>query len=73
MLWGLWVCLLALCMDVFSWMYVCIPHNLQCLERPEEDIGFPETGVSDSCKPPCVCWESNPGSLERRAASTCNC
>lgn len=24
-----------------------------------DDIGSPEIGVTDSCKPPCECWESN--------------
>ena len=23
----------------------------------KEGIGFPDTGVTDSCEPPCRCWE----------------
>ena len=34
---------------------------------PEEGIGYPETGVTGGCKPPCRCWESNP--LPWKAAS----
>ena len=34
-----------------------------------EGIRSPGTGVTDSCKLPCGCWELNPGSLEEQAVS----
>lgn len=32
--------------------------------RIQKDIRPPETGVTDSCKLPCGCWESNQGPIE---------
>ena len=43
----------SMCMYVFMYvhhLYVCI----QCLWRPEEDVGFPGTGVASGCEPPCM-------------------
>ena len=34
----------------FACMYVCVPL---CLQRPKDDIGSPETEVTDSCESPC--------------------
>jgi hypothetical protein len=31
-----------------------------------EGVRFPETGVNDSRKLPCGCWELNPGLLEEQ-------
>ncbi|XP_038177019.1 E3 ubiquitin-protein ligase NEDD4 isoform X7 [Arvicola amphibius] len=35
-----------------------------CLDKTEEGVGSPGSEVTDSCEPPCGCWELNPGSLE---------
>lgn len=34
--------------------------------RPEEDVGFPGTGIVDSCELPCGCWELNLSPLEEQ-------
>lgn len=39
---------------------------MQCMQRPEDGIGSLETGVTDSCKLPCLCSELNPGSLQEQ-------
>ena len=31
-----------------------------------EGVGFPETGIIDSCELPCVYWELNAGPLEEQ-------
>ena len=31
----------------------------QCPQRPEEGIRYSLSGVIDSCKPPCGCWDLN--------------
>jgi hypothetical protein len=37
----------------FSCLYVCMYCTCGwCLERPEEEIGSPGTGVTDGCEPP---------------------
>jgi hypothetical protein len=48
-------------------MYVYVPHecmhacmHVWCLQRPEEGTRSPGTGVTNDCKPPRECWESNP-------------
>jgi hypothetical protein len=49
-----------LCVSVLS---VCMPkHHLYAWypKKPEDGLGFPGTGVTDCCEPPCGCWESNP-------------
>ena len=35
-----------------------------CSQKSEEGIRSPKTGVRDSCKPPCGCWESDSGRLQ---------
>ena len=30
-------------------------------QRAEKGLGFPETGVTGSCEPPCECWELSQG------------
>lgn len=39
-----------------------------CLKKLEESIRLPTTGLTESCKQPCGCLESNPGLLEEQAA-----
>ena len=39
---------------------------LHCLWKPEEDITFPETEITDACEPLCGCQELNPGPLEEQ-------
>ncbi|ERE67235.1 MMP37-like protein [Cricetulus griseus] len=46
-----------------SYSGVCL-HVYLCPERPEEGIGLPGIGVTDSCEPSCGFWEWNPGLLE---------
>lgn len=35
---------------VFACMYVCVPHARLVLQRPEDGIGSPQTGVTDCCE-----------------------
>ncbi|EDL84129.1 neural precursor cell expressed, developmentally down-regulated gene 4A, isoform CRA_d [Rattus norvegicus] len=35
-----------------------------CLDKNEEGGGSPGSDVTDTCEPPCGCWELNPSSLE---------
>lgn len=35
-----------------------------CLDKTEEGGGSPGSDVTDTCDPPCGCWEMNPNSLE---------
>jgi hypothetical protein len=47
----------------------CIYENhvhYWCLWRSEDGIGSSETGVGGGCKPPCGCWEPNPGPLQEQ-------
>jgi hypothetical protein len=48
----------------FASRYVCTPH--MCLERLEEGVGYPESGVLDSGEPPYDCLELNTGSLQEQ-------
>ena len=52
-----------MCIGVYA-KYTSMYHNMKCPQRPEEGIGSPGTGVRDSCKPPCECWELNLDPLE---------
>lgn len=47
--------------------YMCVRY----LSRPEEGVGSPGIGVTDSGEPPCECWESNTGPLEGQRALNC--
>jgi hypothetical protein len=49
-------------------MYVCVPCGYKCSQRPEEGVGSPRVGVTDSCKPPIMGthWEMNSGPLEEQ-------
>ncbi|XP_028627188.1 E3 ubiquitin-protein ligase NEDD4 isoform X2 [Grammomys surdaster] len=35
-----------------------------CVDKTEEGGGSPGSDVTDTCEPPCGCWELNPNSLE---------
>lgn len=35
-----------------------------CLDKTEDGGGSPGSDVTDTCEPPCGCWELNPNSLE---------
>lgn len=37
----------------------------QCLRRPEDKVGSPETGIADSCEQPYGCWELKMGFFGR--------
>jgi len=57
---------------MFACMCVCIQCTL-CLQRPEQDVRSPGTGVMDGCKLPCRSWELNPSLLSSdRATSALN-
>lgn len=38
----------------------------RCPQRPEQGIGSPDTGVTDTCELPHGCWESNLGSPQEQ-------
>ena len=38
-----------------AWMSVCAPCRFRCLQRPEENAGFPGTRHTSSCELPDVC------------------
>ena len=44
--------------------HVSVSMFAWCPEKPEEDIGYPETGLTNSCELLCGCWELNSGPLE---------
>ena len=47
--------------------YVYTNHiRAWCLQRSEEGVGSPRTGVIDGCEPPCRCQELNSGLLEEQ-------
>ena len=48
---------------MFACMYVYVP----CLCLVSKSTGSSGTRVTDSCEPPCGCWELNPDSLEEQA------
>lgn len=40
---------------------------MQCLQRTEDGLGFPGSGVTYGCDPPCQCWKLNiPGPLQEQ-------
>jgi hypothetical protein len=59
MLLFLWMVVLPAC------MYTCYIY-VRCLQKSEEGIRSPVTGVTDGYEPHCVCWESEQGSLPER-------
>ena len=53
--------------ECFAYMYVCVPCVYMIPpRRPEKDIKYPGTGVTDNCEPPCGCWELNLGPLQEQ-------
>ena len=50
---------LPTCMSMY---YVCAWY----LWRPEEDVGSPETGITNGFESPCECWELNLGPLQEQ-------
>lgn len=51
---------LHVCMDVCMDMY---HMHVWCLQKSGMDLGSPENGITDGCKPPCECEEWNRGHL----------
>lgn len=45
-------------------MFICVPLDCQCPQRPEERIKTAKTRITDGCEPTCVCWQLNSGPLE---------
>lgn len=39
--------------------HVSVSMFAWCPEKPEEDIGYPETGLTNSCELPCGYWKLN--------------
>lgn len=48
---------------VFAWMHACMHVHTWCLQKSEEGIMSPGTGILDGCKPLCGCEKLNPYSL----------
>lgn len=49
--------------------FACMPvyHvHASCVQRREEGVGCPGTGVTANCEPPWGSWESSPGRLEKQ-------
>lgn len=44
-----------------------------CLWRPKEDTRSPGTEITDSCKLPCGCWDSNLGPSVRTESALAAC
>ena len=42
-------------------------HSVPTRDQKRASDRSPGTGVTDSCKPPCGCWESNLGTLEEQS------
>ena len=56
----------TLCVWVLC-LHMCLySMHVQDTQKPEEGVRSPGTGVIDSCEPPCVCWESNLGPVEKQ-------
>ena len=47
-------------------MYVYAPCACLVPMKARRGVRSPGTGVKDGCEPPCGCWESNPGPLEKQ-------
>lgn len=58
-------------LDVLIWFFMCMYALSVCvygyyicvwsLQRSEEGIGAPGTGVTNDCELPCECWKLNLG------------
>lgn len=42
-------------------------HMSAVLMKPEQGVGYPETGVTQSCNLSCESWGINPGSFKRQS------
>lgn len=47
------------------YVYICVQYP----RRAKDDSDFPGTRVTDRCKLPCRCWNSNLGPLEELSGS----
>lgn len=52
--------------DCFAFTDVCAHGSDWWLQRSEEGVGSPGTGVIEDCELACGCWELNPSSLQVR-------
>ena len=50
---------------MFVYTYARVPC-VWCKQRPEEGVGYPETGVTEGWEPSCGCWELNLGPLQEQ-------
>lgn len=66
----LWLCFpfYCICIGVFS-TYMSMYYMCAVTREPRKGIGLPKTGVTDSCEPPCICREMNPGPLKSNQCS----
>ena len=46
---------LSACMYVSMYVHIHVDHMHEDPQKPEEDIGYPGSGVTDSCKLLCGC------------------
>lgn len=56
--------LVFMCMSVLPVRMYVYHMLVWYLQRPEEDIRPPKTGIKDVCKTPHGYWELNPGPLQ---------
>lgn len=59
-------------LGIFAFMYTCVPHGyLGPVEVRTRVWDSPRIGVTNVCRPPCGCWEVNPGSLPKQPVCGC--
>jgi hypothetical protein len=48
-------------------MWMAMDYMCPCrLQKPEEGVIYPDTGIMDGCEPPYRCWGSNPCLLQEQ-------
>lgn len=57
--------------NYFVYMYICAPPEKLCSLSPEESVGSPVTGVTNSSELPCCFWELKPSSLQEQEVLLC--
>lgn len=53
-----------MCIVLYLHVCLCTMCTTGAHEGQKRVLGFPRTGVSDDCEPPCGFLESNPGPLQ---------
>jgi hypothetical protein len=62
----------CMCVCVCAQVYISALSVCKCLQKPEENVGFPKIRVTGSCEPPSVGAGNRTPGLSR-AASAFNC